>query len=308
MAINNSKLRVEYLYLLSFVFFAALGHPLGKIIVQDMHPVLLGTASLVVGLLVIVLFIFLTGKSRTLFKMQWRDVLLSAGIGIPCFFFFQILTFSALSRIPASVNAFLINTSVIFISLLASIVLKERLPLIRIAAIVIAFVGVVFVVFNSGFGRGESIDLIGCLFSILAAMSFALYSVFGKKLVERNDPINVVAIAIMSGLILLSVFTLLTTGYGSLLDIRPKTWLLTIILGATMIGLAYPMWFLSLRKLPLSHISIFVYITPIFAVMLSFLILHEVFGWRFWIGGVLILGGIIITGIYGKDGRPVNST
>jgi drug/metabolite transporter (DMT)-like permease len=112
----------------------------------------------------------------------------------------------------------------------------------------------------------------------------------------------------MSGLILLSVFTLLTTGYGSLLDIRPKTWLLTIILGATMIGLAYPMWFLSLRKLPLSHISIFVYITPIFAVMLSFLILHEVFGWRFWIGGVLILGGIIITGIYGKDGRPVNST
>jgi drug/metabolite transporter (DMT)-like permease len=303
MAIHNSKLRVEYLYLLSFVFFAALGHPLGKIIVQDMHPVLLGTASLVVGLLVIVLFIFLTGKSRTLFKMQWRDVLLSAGIGIPCFFFFQILTFSALSRIPASVNAFLI-----FISLLASIVLKERLPLIRIAAIVIAFVGVVFVVFNSGFGRGESIDLIGCLFSILAAMSFALYSVFGKKLVERNDPINVVAIAIMSGLILLSVFTLLTTGYGSLLDIRPKTWLLTIILGATMIGLAYPMWFLSLRKLPLSHISIFVYITPIFAVMLSFLILHEVFGWRFWIGGVLILGGIIITGIYGKDGRPVNST
>jgi drug/metabolite transporter (DMT)-like permease len=182
MAINNSKLRVEYLYLLSFVFFAALGHPLGKIIVQDMHPVLLGTASLVVGLLVIVLFIFLTGKSRTLFKMQWRDVLLSAGIGIPCFFFFQILTFSALSRIPASVNAFLINTSVIFISLLASIVLKERLPLIRIAAIVIAFVGVVFVVFNSGFGRGESIDLIGCLFSILAAMSFALYSVFGKNL------------------------------------------------------------------------------------------------------------------------------
>jgi drug/metabolite transporter (DMT)-like permease len=308
MANNNSRLRVEHLFMLIFAFFAALGHPLGRIIVQDMHPFQLGTTSLIVGLVVILLFIFLTGKNRTLFKMQKRDVLLSSGIGILCFFLFQILTFSALSRIPASVNAFLINTSVIYISLLASVVLKERMPLVRIAAVVIALVGVVFVVFNRGFDTVESIDLIGCLFSILGAITFALYSVFGKKLLERNDPINVVAIAILSGLILLSVFTALTTGYGSLVDIKRRTWLLTIILGATMIGLAYPMWFLSLRKLPASHISIYVYITPIFAVMLSFLILHEVFGWRFWIGGALILGGIVLSGMCRRDPRPVTSS
>jgi drug/metabolite transporter (DMT)-like permease len=172
----------------------------------------------------------------------------------------------------------------------------------------IALVGVVFVVFNRGFSIDNSIDLIGCLFSILGAVSFALYSVFGKKLLERNDPINIVAIAILSGLILLSFFTAVTTGYGSLVDIPRKTWLLTIILGATMIGLAYPMWFLSLKKLPASHISIYVYITPIFAVMLSFLILQEVFGWRFWIGGVLILGGIVFSGMSRKEKRSVTSS
>ncbi len=38
--------------------------------------------------------------------------------------------------------------------------------------------------------------------------------------------------------------------------------------------------------------SIYLCRTPIFAVVLALLILHEISGWRFWIGGVLILGGI----------------
>ncbi len=294
------RLRIEHLFMLIFAFFAALGHPLGRIIVREMHPIQLGTVTLLIGLVVLILYIMFTGRLKSLFRIDKKDILLSAGIGVFGFFFFQILTFSALSRIPASVNAFLINTSVVYISLLAAVFLRERIPLIRILAIALALMGVVLVVFNRGFRLERAAPLLGCLFSILGAIAFAIYSVFGKKLLQRNDPINVVAIAVFSGAVLLSIFTRFSIGYSSLVNIGGKTWLLTILLGATMIGLAYPMWFLSLRRLPASHVSVYLYMTPLFAVLLSFLILHETFGWLFWIGGLLILGGIVLSGLPGK--------
>ncbi|MCK4924609.1 MAG: DMT family transporter, partial [Spirochaetes bacterium] len=294
------RLRIEHLFMLIFAFFAALGHPLGRIIVREMHPIQLGTVTLLIGLVVLILYIMFTGRLKSLFRIDKKDILLSAGIGVFGFFFFQILTFSALARIPASVNAFLINTSVVYISLLAAVFLKERIPLIRILAIALALMGVVLVVFNRGFRLERAAPLLGCLFSILGAIAFAIYSVFGKKLLQRNDPINVVAIAVFSGAVLLSIFTRFSIGYSSIVDIGGKTWLLTILLGATMIGLAYPMWFLSLRRLPASHVSVYLYMTPLFAVLLSFLILHETFGWLFWIGGLLILGGIVLSGLSGK--------
>jgi drug/metabolite transporter (DMT)-like permease len=289
------RFRVEHVFMLIFAFFGALGHPLGRIIVRDMHPIQLGTVSLIVGFIVIVLFMVISGRIGSLFRIARKDIFLSAGIGVLGFFFFQMLTFSALSRIPASVNAFLINTSVVYISLLASLVLKERVPPMRVLAIGLALAGVVLVVFNRGFGFGGGVDLLGCAFSIAGAVSFALYSVLGKRLLERNDPIHVVAIAVFSGSILLAILTRFTTGYASLMNVQTGTWLLTILLGATMIGLAYPMWFLGLKGLPASHISIYVYMTPLFAVVLSYLILGETFGLYFWLGAGLILVGIVMS-------------
>ena len=297
---KKTRLRIEHLFMLIFAFFAALGHPLGRIIVREMHPIQLGTVTLLIGLVVLILYILFTGRLKSLFRIDKKDILLSAGIGVFGFFFFQILTFSALARIPASVNAFLINTSVVYISLLAAVFLKERIPLIRILAIALALMGVVLVVFNRGFRLERVAPLLGCLFSILGAIAFAIYSVFGKKLLQRNDPNNVVAIAVISGAVLHGIYTRFSIGYSSIVDIGGKTWLLTILLGATMIGLAYPMWFLSLRRLPASHVSVYLYMTPLFAVLLSFLILHETFGWLFWIGGLLILGGIVLSGLSGK--------
>jgi len=281
--------------MLVFAFFGALGHPLGRIIVRDMHPIQLGAVSLIVGFIVIVLFMLLTRRFKSLLRMKKRDILFSAGIGVLGFFLFQICTFSALSRIPASVNAFLINTSVVYISLLAPVVLKERVPPMRIFAVGLALAGVVLVVFNRGFRFGNAADLTGCLFSVGGSVSFALYSVLGKRLLDRNDPIQVVAIAVFSGSILLAIFTRYTTGYASLEGVPASAWLLTCLLGATMIGLAYPMWFLGLKGLPASHVSIYVYLTPLFAVLLSYLILRETFGLLFWLGAALILLGIVLS-------------
>ncbi len=110
-----------------FALFGALGHPLGKIIVRTVHPFQFGTVTLITGFFTILIYLAITGHTNLFFTLTLKDILLSLCLGVFGFFFFQILIFSALSRIPASMNAVIISTTVIFTTLFASIILKEKI-------------------------------------------------------------------------------------------------------------------------------------------------------------------------------------
>jgi drug/metabolite transporter (DMT)-like permease len=295
---EKSGIRTEYFLMLIVTFFWAIGHPLGRIIVRSVHPFQLGTITLGTGFIGLFIFLIATGRIRKLTKLSLRDTFSSLGLGIFGFFLYQILTFSALARIPASMNAVLVSTNVVFIAILATLILKEHITLIRIIGIVFALFGAALVTFNKGFSFGEgvgSIDLLGCAFSLLAAFSFALYSILGKRILANNDPLIIAGIALFSGTVLLTILTVSTVGFSEIAVAGWRTISLMVFLGLTMIGIAYPLWFTCLKRLPVSHASIYIYITPIFAVILSLIILNERFSWLFWVGGVFILGGIIIT-------------
>jgi drug/metabolite transporter (DMT)-like permease len=273
--------------------FWALGHPLGRIVLRTAHAMQLGSINLVVGFFVVLAWLAVTGKVRAIFRLPARDLLASLGLGVVGFALYQLLTFSALSRIPASMNAVLVATNVVLITPLAALFLKEKIGWGRALAVLASFAGVVLVTFNQGFTAAGAIDLTGCLFSLLAALSFAAYTVMGKRVVERNDPLIVTVLALFSGAALLSAFTGLTVGFSSLGGADPLTWALMILLGVTMIGFAYPAWFACLKILPATRVSIFIYMTPVFAVILAFLILDERFSWLFYAGGAIVVGSVV---------------
>jgi drug/metabolite transporter (DMT)-like permease len=72
-----------------------------------------------------------------------------------------------------------------------------------------------------------------------------------------------------------------------------------------MIGFAYPAWFACLKKLPATRVSIFIYMTPVFAVVLAFLILDERFSWLFYAGGALVLAGVVASTISPSTRKPL---
>ena len=294
---KKNGIRIEYFLMLIVSFFWAIGHPLGRIILQKVHPLQLGAMTLGTGFIGLLIFLIASGRVKKIFELSRRDTLISLGLGVFGFFLYQILTFSALARIPASMNAVLVSNNVVFIVLLAALTLKERVKPLSIIGIILAICGVVLVTFNKGFSIGDGaggIDLLGCAFSLLAALSTALYSVIGKRVLESNDPLIVAALAMFSGAVLLTILTAVTVGFSDVLLAGWPTILLMVFLGLTMISIAYPLWFVCLKKFPASQISIYIYLTPVFAVILSLIILHERFSWLFWVGGALILGGIII--------------
>ncbi|MHB1376032.1 MAG: DMT family transporter [Candidatus Humimicrobiaceae bacterium] len=294
---KKNGIRIEYFLMLIVSFFWAIGHPLGRIILQKVHPLQLGAMTLGAGFIGLLIFLIASGRAKKIFELSRSDTLISLGLGVFGFFLYQILTFSALARIPASMNAILVSNNVVFIVLLAALFLKEHVRPLSVIGIILAICGVVLVTFNKGFSIGDGaggIYLLGCVFSLLAALSAALYSVIGKKVIKSNDPLIVAALAIFSGAVLLTILTAVTVGFSEVFLAGWPTILLMVFLGLTMISIAYPLWFICLKRFPASQISIYIYLTPVFAVILSLIILHERFSWLFWVGGALILGGIII--------------
>jgi drug/metabolite transporter (DMT)-like permease len=294
---------VLLLPLLLATLFWALGHPLGRIILQTVHPFQLGTMTLAIGFLCVLLYLAAARRLPLLAQMSGRDIAGSVGLGVFGFAAYQILTFSALARIPASMNAVLVSSNVVLIAILSAIFLKEKIRWQRAAGILVAFAGVILVTFNRGFALDGSIDLSGCAFSLLAALSFAVYTILGKRLVERNDPLIVTSLALFAGALLLGVVTAGFIGLGSLAGAGLQAWWLMILLGVSMIGFAYPAWFETLKRLPASRASVFVYLTPVFAVILSFLILRERFSWLFYLGGALVLGGVALSSLSSRATR-----
>jgi len=287
------RLRIEYLLLLITTLFWALGHPLGRIILVQVHPFQLGSVNLVTGWLSLVAYLLVSGKLGGLARMRAADLAGSLLLGVLGFFVYQICTFSALARIPASINAVLVATNVAFIALLSVLVYRERVSSGRLAGILVALGGVVLVTLGGGALVRGRLDLAGVGFSLAAAVSFALYTVLGKRILSRNDPLLVAALAMTSGAALLTALSATTVGFRALASAPLGIWTLMILLGVTMIGVAYPLWFYCLKRLPATHASVFIYLTPVFAVLLSLAILRERFAWTFWLGAALILAGII---------------
>jgi drug/metabolite transporter (DMT)-like permease len=308
MKTKRSNIRIEYSLMLIVSFFWAIGHPLTRLIVTEIHPFQIATMAIGIGSFSLFIFLTASGKIKKIKKFNRRDIFVSLGLGVLGFFLYHTLAFSALARIPASMNAVLISTNVIFIALLASLILKERILAAGIIGIALALCGVILVTFNKGFTFGAEntdISVIGCFFSVLAAFLFALYSVLGKKILLSNDPLIVTALAMLSGTILLAILTGATVGFSEIITSDWATLLILVFIGITN-GIAYPLWFTCLKSIPAAHIAIYIYLTPVFAIILSLIILNERFSWLFWAGVFFILGGIIITNRFGSESLKTN--
>jgi len=298
---------MEYMLMLTATFFWALGHPVGRIVLRSVHPFQLGALNLSFGFAAVLFFLVLSGRVKTLAGLPKKSIAASLLLGVFGFFIYQICTFSALARIPASVNAILVSTNPVFIALFSALILRERINLPRFIGILCALTGAVFVTFNRGFTFEGEINLAGCVFSLCAAFSFALYSVLGKRVLSKNEPLIVSTYALLSGAVLLMLLSGFSVGFTELSSVPNSTWMLIIMLSLTMIGIAYPLWFTCLKRMAASHVSIYIFMTPVFAVILSLLILHERFSRLFWLGGGLVMAGIVITTLSaGKQGAAAS--
>jgi len=270
------------------------GHPIGKIILRELTAQQLSFLSSSLGAAALIVWLILTRRVGRLSEIRGRVLALTLLSGAIMFFLYPNLSFSALRLIPASANAILVASSTIFVAVLAAALLKEKLSPRAYLGVTVSFVGVALVVVSTESGMNlAGFQALGSVIAILGAIASACYAIVGRGL-RGHDALSVTAVGAMFGSVLQGGLLLGTSGINQMLQASTTVYLLVAYWGIFS-GLGYVVYYYCLGRIEATKVSSFVYLSPLFATVLSVAILNEQLTSTFLGGLAFTLGGIWLT-------------
>ena len=154
------------LFMLGSALISALNGAVAKILGEEMSAMEIVFFRNLMGVVLILLTLYHTPVEAV--GKRWGLLLLRGLFG----FMAMILFFYTITTIPLGVAITLNKTSPLFVTLLAFLLLKERLSLWGIAALLLGFIGVIFITKPTAFSMGYE-HFLGLLGGFFAACAYA---------------------------------------------------------------------------------------------------------------------------------------
>jgi len=247
--------------------------------------------------------------SRKRNRSEFLEILRAAPIKLTAMGLFSIAGYNYFlyvgqSEIKPGAAALITTASPIFTLILAIVTLREKVPLRRIIGIVLAFIGLYFVIRWGKVGLGNitgisNAELRYALITALAPLSWALYTIIGKSLSRRATPLSITYGSLLIGTI---PFLLIIDAdfLSRFLQMRPTHWLALFHLSALSTILCFWLWNLALHHLPATSVASFIFLNPPFAAFFGWLLYDEEVTLLFLVGSAIVLFGLRLTQS-GKD-------
>ena len=138
----------------------------------------------------LVLVFYLLIKDRQQLKIKLKDIPLFIGTGVGSIIFFNYCYFEAIDIIGgASIPALLLYTAPIFVMILSVILFKEKITKKKLISLVMTFLGLALV--TGAFSSSDKISIFALLLGLGSGLGYALYSIFGKFLVDKYSAITI---------------------------------------------------------------------------------------------------------------------
>jgi len=267
--------------------------PIFKFALENIPPFTLGFLRFFIPALLLLPFIR-NFKVRDISPKDWLELILGSffGITINIAFFFLAL------QKTQSINAPIIASSgQVFLYILSIIFLKEKAKLKVFAGMMCALIGVVFIILSPVLFEGKSFSLgefTGNLFLVISTFGAVLHPLLYKNILKKMDTMVVTCLSFFIGSIafLPMVVGELQSWNVMMLDFRG---IVGILFGAFLSSLAaYSLYNYGLSKISTEEIGLFTYIDPIVTVLIAAPLLHEYPTVHFFLGAILVFGGIFI--------------
>ncbi len=201
-----------------------------------------------------------------------------------------VLLFTAYQYTTISIASICYDFAPIFVVMLASIFLKEKITPKTIVCIGFSLVGLFMIASNTGTSTGNSQHIKGILFAMSGAILYSLVVVISLT-IKNVSSIKISTYQMVASSIVLLPFVIQSNIFFNLkLNAIP----IILILGIVHTCLAYILYFSGMKKTKANTVAILGYIEPITAVVLSFIVLHEPLTTMQIIGGVIVLGSTYV--------------
>jgi drug/metabolite transporter (DMT)-like permease len=215
----------------------------------------------------------LRGQSLRVPAGQWPRLLLASLLNVTGW---MTLMGLALVTLPASEAAVLAYTMPVWASLLAWLLLGERMSLLRLLAMVMAFAGIAALMGGNGF-QASMEKLPGVIMVLVGAFTFGLGTVVQKRFPVTMPILPASALQIGLGCVPVALAGVIFE-HPSLDALSSTGWAMMAYMTLIQFCVAYVAWFAALERLPASIAAIGTMAVPVIGVMVSALALHEHLG------------------------------
>ena len=200
-----------------------------------------------------------------------------------------LLTYTALSFGEGSKSAIIKQVGFLFLSCFAFLFIKDdKFSVAKLVAGILGFLGIIVTNFDGGkftFGLGDA-------FLILASGSSVVATVISKKIINKINPLQLVAYSQFFGGVILYMGGLLLG--GRITHIDTNSVLVFAYICVTSIT-AYSLWNMLIKYNDLSKLSVIKFTEPLFAVVFSGMLLGEdIFKLNYLIAFIIILVAILL--------------
>ncbi len=273
-------------------FIASLSHIIAKDITANISPyIVLLFRALIASL---VYLIWIISKKKYLKKIEKSDYIKLIILGLINIPINQFLFFIAISKTTAPNVSLAYSLTPIFVFIIAYIYLKEKITIKKMLGIAIAVIGTIILLSEKGLKFTED-GIFGDILALIASLSWALYTIIGKQLIQKYNPIYITGLTMIIGFVLyLPIFFSLNIPI-EWNNFTSNQWLELLFLGLFTSAIGYAIWYYALTKIDASKLSVYNNLQPALTAILSLIIFATPITLLFVIGGTLIMCGVFIT-------------
>jgi len=229
--------------------------------------------------------------SRHYFRIRLRDLFYFLLLGGVAMAVVQLSYFLAISKIQVAAAILLEYLAPILVALYSICFWKERLTAPKLTALFLAMAGCYLVV------GGYDLQLLhmnrlGIMWGLIAAVSFASYTLLGERGMHRYRPWTVIFYAFLFASLSLNViyepFNYLRASYS----VNQWACLLYIVIIGTI--LPFGLYFIGVNHIRSTRTMITATLEPISAAFMAFFLLGEVLEPLQILGGILVVAAIVL--------------
>lgn len=278
------------LFIITAAFLWAIAAPLAKYLFNfGIKPTDLVQARITYSFLLLVLIFLLFQRSA--FKIDLKDLPYLIVLGIVGLALVQFTYFYTISKIDVGVAIALQYTAPSMIVVYSGLFLRKPISANTLLAIFLALIGCYFVVgaYEISF---EQLNWEGILGGLASAVTFAFYTLFSKKGLDKYNSWTVFLYALLFATLFWNIIhpPLVLVGKGY--DWSIWGLIFTVAFVGTL--LPFALFFMALKKLDAVRVTVTSTLEPIFATILAFLMIGEQLTVAQASGGLFIIISVVL--------------
>lgn len=221
---------------------------------------------------------------------RWRFVLCAlTGVAINQMLFIKGLTLTSTIH-----GSFLMLVTPILVTLFAIWLLGEKMTVLKVLGLTLGIAGSVFLVLQKETGTTAPNYLLGDILIFINAVSYAIYFILVKPLMEKYTPLHVIRWIFTLGLLMMIPFgftQLMEVEWGAM-NVEHFLFLAFIVIAGTF--LAYIFNAFGIQHIGAGATGTYIYTQPVFAVIIATFLLNEQLSLEKIAAAALIFAGVYL--------------